>query len=291
MDLGSWGLPSLEDLVRDAIFGNDIGSLSKLLQRKDIDLNQFDSTGSFNPLFLGISYGRNEVVEMLLNDKRVLLNVSNSTGQTPLSYSSGLGAMDILLMLLQHPQSDDKLVNFTEGYVLTPLMNACKYGQLNCLKVLLGCGKVNVNVQLKTGETALYFACLNGDVNLVGELLKDSRVDVNLARKDKRTPLYLACEQRNFLVVRELIQDPRTDPNISNEDFQTPLLHASFYGYIEVIVELLKSQKIDIGKVDSYGFDSLSLALNQGHHHIVNYISNISSNSNLNSNSNSMDSM
>ncbi len=81
------------------------------------------------------------------------------------------------------------------------LIEAVKYGQLTCAKLLIDAG-ANVNYKSYWDSASLHYAAMRGDAACM-KLLIDAGADVNLADAYGRTPLYYAKAQKKHFVRKQ----------------------------------------------------------------------------------------
>jgi hypothetical protein len=75
----------------------------------------------------------------------------------------------------------------------TPFHNACRWGDIEIIKLFMNDPRINVNKENQNGKTAFENACVSGDVEVIKLLIQDKRVDVNKADHLGRTPIHDKC--------------------------------------------------------------------------------------------------
>jgi len=117
---------------------------------------------------------------------------------------------------------------------------ACSEGDLITVKNLID--KVNINWQDPYyRNTPLMEACRGGNIDIVCLLLKNPHINVNLTSKSKVTTFKLACSLNRIKIVEILIKDKRTDINIMDIYGGSPLWTACHLNYVEVVKLLIAS--------------------------------------------------
>ena len=141
-------------------------------------------------------------------------------------------AVMILLSILEaDPNSSD-----SEG--VTPLMIACRYGNIRITTLLLQ-AHANINQQSKIGTTALVLACYSKKVQYeLVELLVQSGASVNVKAEQQRTALMIAAERGHTSIVQYLL-DEGAPVNTQDLDGVTSLMLASELGFSEVVRVLI----------------------------------------------------
>ena len=149
------------------------------------DLNRRDSKAS-TPLLWAVTYGNEEVVELLLEQGDTDPNVADEHGRTPLSFAADLGREDIVKLLLER-------------------------------------GDVKPDLPDNEGRTPLSFAAEWGREDIVKLLLERADVDPSSADNAGRTPLSLASEWRQEVVVELLKEWLDSNPSLSDTKTQSLL--------------------------------------------------------------------
>ncbi len=136
-------------------------------------------------LMYAAGYGHVKAVEMLLNDPRVDVNLTDDKRRTALIHAVRNGNVKVVEMLLNDPRVD---VNLTDSEGLTALMHAAERGNVEVVEMLLndpraGPNAVNIllehiiNTALKEQETN--FAFNPNDIEIVALLLLKKGADTN----------------------------------------------------------------------------------------------------------------
>ena len=157
------------DFAKAAKF-DDVSTVTALLA-KGVSPNTVDSRG--NPmLLLAIKDKSTKVTELLINDKRTDVDLSNKYGETPLMMASIDGDLPVVKTLVLQKKA---MVNHI-GW--TPLHYACTKGNLEVAQFLIAIGAM-VDGLSPGNTTALMMAVQSGNEQLV-KLLLDKGADLQL---------------------------------------------------------------------------------------------------------------
>ena len=117
---------------------------------------------------------KQEIIDSLANG--IDVNQQGPQGMTALYYACWNNRVDIIHLLLQHP---DINVNLCKRGGQSPLAVACECGKYNSVAVLIQDARVDINLPDENGYTPLMWACYDGKVQVVKLLLAfDRSVDV-----------------------------------------------------------------------------------------------------------------
>jgi ankyrin repeat protein len=157
------------DFAKAAKF-DDVSTVTALLA-KGVSPNTVDTRG--NPmLLLAIRDKSTKVTEILINDKRTDVDLSNKYGETPLMMASIDGDLPVVKTLVLQKKA---MVNHI-GW--TPLHYACTKGNLEVAQFLIANGAM-VDGLSPGNTTALMMAVQSGNEQLV-KLLLDKGADLQL---------------------------------------------------------------------------------------------------------------
>ncbi|CAG2194238.1 unnamed protein product [Mytilus edulis] len=191
-----------------------------------------------------------DLLELALENH--VLDFSNRYGRTPLLEACKKQNVTIVNLLLKAGAN----VNKDDAMCWTPLHEACKVGEKDIVNLLLE-KNVNVNACDDRGYSPLLMATQNGCQPIV-ELLLAHRAQVNFSSNARTTPFLAACTKGHFEITKLLIVKG-ADFNIADGYGNTPLMVASYYGYCE-IVDLLLAKGCELDQKDVKGWTALSWA-------------------------------
>lgn len=169
------------DFAKAAKFDNV--SEVNLLLKKGINPNTVDANG--NPmLILAIRDKSTNVIDALLNDKRIDVDLSNKSGETPLMMASIDGNLPLVkTLVLGHKAQLDHI-----GW--TPLHYACAKGHLEVAQFLVSNGAIVDSLSVGN-TTPLMMAVQSGNEQLVKFLL-DKGADLQLKNANGLTAIDIA---------------------------------------------------------------------------------------------------
>ncbi|MBU3580021.1 ankyrin repeat domain-containing protein [Polynucleobacter sp. 73C-SIWE] len=171
----------IADFAKAAKFDNV--SEVNLLLKKGINPNTVDANG--NPmLILAIRDKSTNVIDALLNDKRIDVDLSNKSGETPLMMASIEGNLPLVkTLVLGHKAQLDHI-----GW--TPLHYACAKGHLEVAQFLVANGAI-VDSLSAGNTTPLMMAVQSGNEQLVKFLLEKG-ADLQLKNANGLTAIDIA---------------------------------------------------------------------------------------------------
>lgn len=188
--------------------------LQMFLAKKDIEIDGRSRWGE-TPLYQAIQ--RNYLNEAkLLLEAKADPNVPNSLKQTPLYWTADSGKEEHMELLLQQLAI---ALDVPDKLGQTPLLRAASHGHVKCVRMLLA---KNANVRCTDNEsrTALHCAAANGQ-KVAAKVLLKSKANINEQDKTGNSPLALAAAGNHDAVVRFLLESD-ADADLADEDEETP---------------------------------------------------------------------
>eukprot|EP01041_Mallomonas_annulata_P000155 gene155-259_t len=200
-----------------------------LLSRSECEVT-LSSTDGTTALHAAVSSNKDTLLSQILARGADVAAVGVG-GRTSLHYAVEMGSVSCLQVLLSHigrtSLDEDKgrewlramlnaRLDDEEGYGSTPLLVACRRGDVDAVRVLLGAGADPYLTLTVTGHNAssLYLAVQSGSVATV-RLVMDAGIDpdIELSPPTRATPLLKAIETGNVDVVRTLLEGVGTSSN------------------------------------------------------------------------------
>ena len=149
--------------------------------------------------------------------------------------------LDLLDILLSHPNIDVNQIRKNSGHQMTALMFACGAGHSDVVSKLVQQDGVDVNYQAESGYTAANSAAFNGHKECVRILARSGKVDWNKRDKKGAVPLYWALDQDHSDIVDIIVKQPGMDYSVKTEAGLT-LAHVAVMKSIKS-VEILAAQE------------------------------------------------
>ena len=138
---------------------------------------------------------------------------------TPLCFASAYGYLELAEFILTFTRCK---IDKGDKFGRTPLMLACRNGNVKIALMLLECG-ANVKEQDTSGNTALHYAAAYDFPSCVN-LLLDYKADSNAENLWKSTPISIAMLKRNILCVDQLLEkSENVNANIKDDNGNTLL--------------------------------------------------------------------
>jgi len=220
-------------LIQAARTGN-LAAVQQNLNQENVDINE--QVVGCTALHYACFYNHIKVVQLLV-ENNADVDIQNTSGLTPFSWSVEIGNKEIVEYLLDKcdPSIPDNL-----GF--TPLHKAVSSGNLELVKLLLSCNTeeelwVNINDTTKEEHyTALHVAISKGYID-IAKFLIESGANIELQSRSGATPLHFAVTKDQFEVAEYLL---RFGSCLESADYhdRTPLHYACIYNRIQ-IAELL----------------------------------------------------
>ncbi|KAJ3842518.1 cyclin-dependent protein kinase inhibitor [Lentinula raphanica] len=167
-----------------ATLRGSVDCVKVLLDHGDASPQPTTPNGDLIPLSLASQSGHVDVVQLLLEHGAEC--IANSNGEYPIHLAARAGHVDVCKLLINHVGWDvpDKYHEWT------PLFHAARYGNDECVRVLIGAG-ARVNIVDELGHRAVHYAAWYGHYQSLSYLLEaSSRVPVvpESTRVTERSP-------------------------------------------------------------------------------------------------------
>jgi len=181
----------------------------------------------------------------------------SSGEQTPLHYAARHGFHRVVEWLIATSSQDANVLGYN-GW--TPIHTASRYGQFIVAQILLHHADANV-VDLEFW-TPLHHASYVGHPK-VARLLLEHGANVDLKSDNGRTPLFLVCDDSANLEVAQLLLERGADPSVRSKYGWDSLYMAILNGH-EGLVQLLLKHGADPNTRDDEGQTLLHISSDKG---------------------------
>ncbi|XP_065663395.1 uncharacterized protein LOC101241294 isoform X3 [Hydra vulgaris] len=270
-------IKEVDPLGRSTVFycinGNEIGHLEclKILLSYDVDLSH-ESQDGLGCVHLASIMNNKAALELILNSKKITVNVKDHNGIFPIHYAAGYASVDFCKLLINSGADSHCLDN--DG--MNPLMWACYFDKAESLKLLCNLGFENetifesfdTEVQLcdNKGRCVLHHSVMKSESNQCLRILLKPHYKEKIDNEGKNVLHYIA-EHGACEALKEYLQ-------ICGNDFlnsidlmgRTPLHLACICGHGQIIDMLLnKGASLDLK--DKQGFTPFDYARSKNLHY------------------------
>ncbi len=250
-----------------AIVEGNLPTAQVILDDPRVEVN-LQVQGGHTVLHLAAEIGNLNMVRSLLTkmSRTTIDSANNKNCYTALHIAVRKGHTEIVNLLLSHMSPE--AINSVDIEGRTVLYFALQNHEL--AKKLLQDQRVqNINAQTNKGWAALHYAVWSNNLLLVQLLLSDSRLQLDVTLKTGYTALELAVSYNNLqMVIKILEKMPRKEENITTKSIGNALFLAIINKNIKIVRALLESKKIDINTVIELG-SALHAAVGVGNTEIV----------------------
>jgi ankyrin repeat protein len=257
-------------LLQDSIIKNDLDVLSFLIPHsiKDGDVN----IGNYNNICLihiAAQYNNVDALKLLIKKGADINNKNNTFLISPMHIAINRGSVDIVKELIKYGADINLSSNISESIrhdvkkvcvncknlccirrVFTPLQYAIYMNNHRIVRLLLTHGAVLNNSKdiksnvlfmalFNTNQTSTNQADIDNSTEIIKDLIK-SGAELNIVSDcEMATPLYQAVFINNLEVVNLLIEYG-ADVNLSKRYNECPLTNASQFGYLPIVMTLIR---------------------------------------------------
>lgn len=210
-------------------------------------------------LHLAAYFDTQDIAKLLFDTDKFDPDQQDGRGWTPLLVAAWAGHDAVADLLIKTGKVD---VNHQNKIGCTALAVAAEYGRDSVVKLLLDNGKVDVNSMDEYDRTPLWIAALVGHELIVKMLLDSNRAKLDIQESESGlTPFAAAVTAGHLAIVKMLLATDGVDANARDELDYTPLHHAAMLPKCDVLLELIKSKKVDHFPRNRYGHTPILLAM------------------------------
>ena len=215
-------------------------------------------------------------------------NCKDSHERTPLHYAASNNHLEVVKYLINE-QHCDPMNRDDKGN--TPLHLTCEHGNHKLTEYLISEAHCDPSCEKNNGDTPLHIACNFTHTDIVQYLLSTGKVDPLAKNKKGKTPMFkvkkvnanaLQVSKLSMLdlavhygwvdIVIDLIRKYKWDTNCKDSDGCTPLHYAVKKKWLKAVEYLINEQHCDPMTKDNNGDTPLHIACQYGHDHIVQYL-------------------
>ena len=217
-----------------------------LIEQKKIDVNTRWNYG-ITALIAAAKKGHREIVELLLEQDGININAKGSCDETALMKALRNDNIEIVKLLLKQSGIDLSARSYLDART-TALRVVIEKDNIEILKLILEHSQININAQYyDCQKTVLMLAIEKSNIEIVRLLLKYLGIDLNIKTKySKETALMIAAKKGDMHIVKLLLDQPRIDINALGYFKETALMKATNEGHIDIVALLLRHPDIDI---------------------------------------------
>ena len=183
--------------------------------------------------------GSKNVVESLIDNHNCNVNERTSNESTPLIIACQFGHYEIVNYLTNHRDCDVQCADINRR---TCLHIACEYGQEKIVShIMEAVTGINLDSQDKEGITPFFLACQQGHYSIAKILASENkRCCIFIKTNNGQTSLHAAAASGDIKTVQFLTEEHNFDAVCRDNNGSTPLFSACRYGYLEVVIYLIK---------------------------------------------------
>lgn len=150
------------------------------------------------------------------------------------------------------------------------LIQACMTSDIKKVKSLFEeSGFIDVNYEDGTNSNSpLMYACKYGNIDIVKFLVLEKNADVDCRNNKGDNVLIVSSHCGNLPIFRFLIEEGEVDINSTNIDGTTPLMIASHWGYMEIVEYIIENTNVELEIKNNKGLTFFDY-LNEEYYHRI----------------------
>jgi ankyrin repeat protein len=182
------------------------------------------------------------IIKELLDIPMIDVNYVNQFEETPLERAIYSGRVDIVNLILEHPD-----VNVDVNIICSPsqrnlfynpaLLESIEMKYYFITEQMLNDARTNVNIRNIQGLTALMLAVEQQNIILVKQLLEHPYIKVNLQDVRGMTALMYAVVGKNTEIIKLLLNKPTLNINLQDDDGNTALFYCDNYEIAKLLLQ------------------------------------------------------
>lgn len=255
-----------------AVRNEDLIWIKRFLDCPGLDINVHNKEG-YTPLNLAIYKGLIEMVKIFLGDQRIDVNKLN-TGhkQNALLIASDVGSIDIVKLLLFHPQTfvnlRDANGNSAQSTAVENYLGSGKRKHFRIAKILMRCPKTDLSVFTKDPEA---YDSFNIRRHILEALEPSKEAKPTCCLKVKQGLIKAAWDD-DFRAIKGLLKCPGSIAKLNSGDNKgrTPFYIAAMMGHVNTVETFLDDMNVDVNSgVKINGGTAFSIASEKLHFKVV----------------------
>ena len=207
-------------------------------------------------LQIAIQYHNNEIVDYLVNEKKVSLTTAHRRFGLPLICALQADNLYVFNKFIEKDfdaHSKDK--------TMQPIIfQVAGHGSIAILSVLLMFKGINFNIKDKDQATLFFFAVVRSQLESVKMLLTVSNIDIDAKDKRSQCAVHVAAVNGEVEILKVLLNDERGNPNIGNRLGNTPLILALENKQLPAVDVLMGNSRVKITAMNTLGIKPIHLA-------------------------------
>ncbi len=241
-----------------------------LVDDRRVDVNLRTRTHDETALHIAAEFDNDEVVEVLLRDADIDVNLQDATGSTALHSAAHHGSTAVVTLLLDVPNID---LTILDNQQLSAYGRAEASGSNDVVEIFDNLDRGDDVVFRGTLMEELRDKGSGEDVEDVAlDILNDDEDDLDVNERDRRsgkTPLHYAVEYEYARLLAALLAHPDLQINLKDGEGETALHHAVRLQQASTVTDLLRHRAIEVNATDRDGDTALLLAVREQEQAIV----------------------
>lgn len=147
------------------------------------------------PLYLALNFEHSDIVEIIVKQPNIDYNVKDLEGGTLAQVAVTKGGIRCAETLAAQEKCQCWNVPDRDGD--TPVLKALKTNQVDILKILLKCPRVDLNMKDKNGDSLIMVALKEDKTEIAEIIMRCPRVDLNCRDSEGWSLLFRAIAMKN----------------------------------------------------------------------------------------------
>ena len=235
-----------------------------LVDKHKFDVNLADKRG-WTALHFSALSGNYELVTYFA-DMGTGIHPKTNDGINCLHIAAQQGNLNLCKVLIDKHKFD---LDMADDYGWTSFHRSSKNGSYELFAYLAEMG-ADIHLETNDGKNCLHIAALEGHLNLCNVLIKKHKFEVNLEDKSGLTALHLSAENGNYELVTSFA-DMGTDIHLKTNAGLNCLHIAAQQGNLNLCKVLIDKHKFDLDMADNYGWTVLHSSSGSGSYELFTY--------------------